>query len=123
MSVKGSQKTTTTTYRTVNIASPEPATNTVISAGQVSPLSYGLNGYETVRYLVPVQQPVQQQSFVLMQQPMMQQPMMQQVVSPVYLQTLPRLSVSSQESDMVYQQQLSTMEVSPTSRLLITIII
>ncbi|XP_030294355.1 protein POF1B [Sparus aurata] len=42
---------------------------------------------------------------------MIQQPMMQQVVSPVYLQSvqglqgLQRLSVSSQESDLMYQQQ------------------
>ncbi len=109
------------------MASPEPVTSTVISAGSVSPLPYALNGsYETVRYLVPmqqqpiqqqyipVQQAVQQQSYVFMQQPVMQQPVMQQMVSPVYLQSLPRLSVSSQESDLLYQQQ-STMEVSRMS--------
>ncbi|XP_069572293.1 protein POF1B isoform X3 [Brachyistius frenatus] len=153
MSVQTSRKTTTTSYRTVNVASPEPVVSTVISSGSVSPmpqvtklspvtqvshvsqvspvtqvsqmstLPYGVNGsYETVRYLVPMQQPMQQQqqSYVLMQQPMMQQtmvqqpmmqqtmvqqPMMQQVVSPMYLQSLPRLSVSSQESDLMYQQQ------------------
>lgn len=106
MSVHTSQKTTTT-YRTVNVASPEPVTSTVISAAPVSPLPYALNGsYETVRYLVPVQQAVQQQSFILMQQPMMQQ-----MVSPVYLQRVPHLSVSSQEStDLTYQQR-STLEV------------
>lgn len=127
MSVHTSQKTTTT-YRTLSASSPEPVTSTVISPGPVSPLPYTMNGnYETVRYLVPMQQAVQQQSYipiqqpmmqqqsyVLMQQPMMQQPMMQQV-SPVYLQSLPRLSVSSQESaDLMYHQQQSTMEVSPT---------
>lgn len=121
MSVHTSQKTTTS-YRTVNVASPEPVSSTVISAGSVSQLPYALNGsYETVRYLVPVQQPVQQQSYVLMQQPMMQQPMMQssiiqqpmmqQMVSPVYLQSLQHLSVSSQDSDMMYQQK-SRIEVS-----------
>ncbi|XP_008289091.1 protein POF1B [Stegastes partitus] len=144
MSVQTSQKTTTT-YRTVNLASPEPVTRTVISGGQVSPVSpmsqlsqvspvsqvsqvstlpYALNGsYESVRYLVPMQQAVQQQSYVPVQQAvqqqsfvpvqqavqqqsyvLMQQPMMQQMVSPVYLQTLPRLSVSSLESDLMYQQ-------------------
>ncbi|KAM9348555.1 protein POF1B [Symphorus nematophorus] len=108
MSLQSSK--TTTTYRTVKVASPEPVTNTVISAGSVSPLPYPVNGYETVRYLVPMQQAVQQQSYVLMQQPMIQQPMMQQVVSPVYLQGLPRLSVSSQESDLHLYQQRSTVE-------------
>ncbi|XP_035804613.1 protein POF1B [Amphiprion ocellaris] len=120
MSVQARQKTTTT-YRTVSLASPEPVTRTVISGGKVSPVSavtqvsqvstlpYALNGsYEAVRYLVPVQQQqsyvpvqqaVQQQSYVLMQQPVMQQ-----MVSPVYLQTMPRLSVSSLESDLLYQQ-------------------
>lgn len=142
MSVHTSQKTSTT-YRTVKVASPEPVTSTVFSARTVSPLPsplptavqstvqstvpYAVNGYETVRYLVPVQQAVQQQSYYvmqqpmiqqpMMQQPMMQQPMMQQVVSPVYLQSvqgLQRLSVSSQESDLMYQQH-SMMEVSPAS--------
>lgn len=131
MSLQTSQKTTT--YRTVKVASPEMVTNTVVSprsvspavsvstAGSVSPMPYTtVNGYETVRYLVPMQQQsyipmqqaVQQQSYVLMQQPMMQQPMMQQVVSPVYLQGLQNLSVSSQESNALYRQQ-STVEVSP----------
>ncbi|XP_070839484.1 protein POF1B [Chaetodon trifascialis] len=107
MSVQTSQKSSTT-YRTVKVASQEPVTNTVtntlISTGSVSPVQYSLNGYETVRYLVPMQQAVQQQSYVLMQQPMMQQ-----MVSPVYLPTLQHLSVSSQESDLMYQQQ-NTME-------------
>lgn len=131
MSVQTSHKTTTRTYRTVNVASPEPVTNTItIAGGSVSPVSpvspmspvssvsqvatlpYAINGsYETVRYLVPMQQPMQQQ-YVLMQQPMIQQPMMQQVVSPMYLQSVPRLSVSSVDSDVMYQQH-STMEVSP----------
>ncbi|XP_073335896.1 protein POF1B isoform X2 [Pagrus major] len=147
-------RNTTTTYRTVKVASPEPVSSTVFSAKTVSPLPsplpstvqstmfsartvsplpsplpttvqstvqstvpYAVNGYETVRYLVPVQQQMQQQSYVFMQQPMMQQamiqqPMMQQVVSPVYLQGvqgLQHLSVSSQESDLMYQQH-HTME-------------
>ncbi|XP_034406992.1 protein POF1B [Cyclopterus lumpus] len=136
--------TVTSSYRTVNVASPEPVASTVtssyrtvnlastqpvISSGSVSPVQpLALNGsYEGVRYLVPMQQqqqqlqqlsyfPVQQQQqlsyipvrqqqqqYVFMQQ---QQPMMQQVVSPVYMQSLPRLSVSSQDStDLVFQQQ------------------
>lgn len=127
-SIKMSSKKTmtTTTYRTV-MASPEPVTRkvitgtTVIPAGvmpsvpQVSPVPYAVNGsnYGTVRYLVPFQQQQQQQSYVLMQQPMMQQPMMQQMVSPVYLQNLQHLSVSSQDStDLMYQQHGLT-EVSP----------
>lgn len=125
MSLHSSQKTTTS-YRTVKVASPEPVSRTVISAGSASPLPYAVNGsYETVRYLVPMQQQQQQQivhlqqqpmmqmqqQYVLMQQPIMQQPMMQQMVSPVYLQNLQHLSVSSQESDMAYRQQVevSTM--------------
>lgn len=146
MSVNTSQKTSTMTYRTVKVASPEPVSSTVFSTRTVSPLPsplqttvqttaqstvpYAMNGYETVRYLVPMQQAVQQQSYYVMQQPMIQQPMiqqqmiqqpmMQQVVSPVYLQSvqglqgLQRLSVSSQESDLMYQQQ-SMVEVSPAS--------
>nr|XP_046266353.1 protein POF1B isoform X2 [Scatophagus argus] len=109
MSVHSSQKTMTT-YRTVKVASPEPVTNTVVSTGTVSPMQYAMNGYETVRYLVPVQQAVQQQSYVVMQQPMMQQ-----VVSPVYLQGLQHLSVSSQGSDLLYQQQSAVESLSRKS--------
>lgn len=110
MSLRTSQKTTTTTYRTVKAASPEPVTSMVASARPASPLPYAVNGYETLRYLVPVQAQ-QQQSYVLMQQPMVQpmmQPMVQQVVSPVYLQnlqSLQHLSVSSQDSDLLVLQQ------------------
>lgn len=108
MSVRSSQKTTTTSYRTVKVATPEPATSTVVSSGSVgsvSPVQYTTNGYETVRYLVPMQPAIQQQhSYVLMQQPVIHQPMVQQVVSPVYLQGLQHLSVSSQDSDLLYQQ-------------------
>ncbi|KAM9332893.1 protein POF1B isoform 2-T2 [Pholidichthys leucotaenia] len=123
-------KKTTTTYRTVNVASaPETVTRTVISARPVSPAAATLTatvvpgrpmspgvplqqvstvpyatvngaGYETVRYLVPVQQAVQQPSYVVMQQPMLQQ-----MVQPMYLQGgLSRLSVSSLESDQQQQQ-------------------
>ncbi|XP_049894976.1 protein POF1B isoform X2 [Epinephelus moara] len=115
MSVSSQKNTTTTTYRTVNVASPEPVTSTVISASPVSPLPYAMNGsYETVRYLVPMQQAIQQPSYILMQQPMVQQPMMQQMVSPVYLHSMPHLSVSSQEStDLMYQQQ--SMSISGKS--------
>ncbi|XP_047463246.1 protein POF1B isoform X2 [Mugil cephalus] len=126
MSLQSNQTTTTrTSYRTVNVASPEPMTRTVISTrpvspaqvtttqvAQLSPVPYTMNGsYETMRYLVPVQQTMPQQNYIVVQQPMVQQPMVQQVVSPVYLQSLQgvqgmqRLSVSSQESDMMYQQQ------------------
>lgn len=127
MSVQSSQKTLTRTYKTVNVASAEPVTTTttvrsvspmsVSPVAPVAPLQYAVNGsYDTaVRYLVPVQQQ-QQQSYFLMQQPMMQQPMMQQMVSPVYLQTLPRLSVSSQESDLRFvqnQNQQTSAEVRP----------
>lgn len=113
MSHHSSQRTTTTSYRTVKVASPEPTITattstvggpaTLIAAGSTSPIQYSLNGYETVRYLVPVQQAVQQQqSYVFMQQPVMQQPVMQQVVSPVYLQGLQNLSI---DSELLYQQQ------------------
>lgn len=109
MSVRSSQKTTTTSYRTVKAVTPEPVTSTVVSSGSVgsvSPVQYAVNGYETVRYLVPMQPAMQQQqqhSYVLMQQPVIHQPVMQQVVSPVYLQGLQHLSVSSQD-DLLYQQ-------------------
>lgn len=112
MSSRSSQKTTTTTsYHTMKVASPEPTITTttmgsgggatLISAGSTSPTSpvqYSLNGYETVRYLVPVQQAMQQQqSYVFMQQPVMQQ-----MVSPIYLQSMQNLSI---DSDLMYQQQ------------------
>lgn len=125
MSVKTSTQKTTT-FRTVNVASPEPVSSTVISARSVSPMPYALNGggggYETVRYLIPVQQQMQQQQpYFIMQQPMVQQhmvqqhivqqPMVQQVVSPVYIQGgFPRLSVSSQESTDLNYQVRSTIE-------------
>lgn len=95
-------------YRTVNMTTPEPVANTVIQAGSVTQLPYAMNGYESVRYLVPVQQAMPQQSYVLMQQPMVQ-PMVQQVMSPMYVQSLPHLSVSSQESEL---QCHSTLGVS-----------
>ncbi|XP_034539017.1 protein POF1B isoform X2 [Notolabrus celidotus] len=111
-----------TTYRTVKVATPEPVASTVISAGSVSPMQYSLNGsYETVRYLVPVQQAMQQQSYVFMQQPMMQQPMMQQMVSPVYLQGvqgmqgMQHLSVSSQDSELMFQQRSARESISGQS--------
>lgn len=98
----------TATYRTVSVASPDTVANTVISAAPVSSMPYAVNGsYDGYRYLVPVQTAVQQPSYV-----MMQQPMMQQMVSPVYLHSMPHLSVSSQESDLMYRRQ-STAEVSP----------
>lgn len=85
-------------------ASPEPLAGTLVSASSVSPVPYAVNGgYETLRYLVPVQQQQQQQqSYVLMQQPMMQQ-----LVSPVYLQGLQglqTLSVGSHDSELLFQQ-------------------
>ncbi|XP_056141089.1 protein POF1B isoform X2 [Lampris incognitus] len=102
------------TYRTIETVSSEPMTKTMVSAAPISPVSYGVNGsYETVRYLVPVQRAVQQ-SYVMMPQAMPQ--MMQQVVSPMYLQPVSRLSVSSQEgSDVVYRQQCVVENVSGKS--------
>ncbi|XP_041656493.1 protein POF1B isoform X2 [Cheilinus undulatus] len=115
MSVQTSQQTTT--YRTVKVASPEPVTNMVISPAPVSPLPYTVNGnYETVRYLVPVQQAVQQPSYVFMQPPTVQQ-----LMSPVYLQGvtalqgMTHLSVSSQESDLMFQQRSTRESVSGQS--------
>lgn len=118
MSAHSGHKTTTTTtsYRTVKVASPEPTISTstttlgsggggatLIAASPTSPMQYSLNGYETVRYLVPVQAAMQQQQqYVFMQQPVVQQPVVQQVVSPVYLQGLQNLSI---DSDLLYQQQ------------------
>ncbi|XP_020796763.2 protein POF1B [Boleophthalmus pectinirostris] len=101
-----SPEPTTTTYRTLRVATPEPATSAVISAAPVSPLpvsqmQYAVNGSYDVRYLVPVQTAVQQPSYVFMQQPMIQQPVMQ----PVYVQSVPQLSVSSTETDHVFQRQ------------------
>ncbi|XP_077361998.1 protein POF1B isoform X2 [Festucalex cinctus] len=96
----------TSTYRTLNVASPEPVSGstllTATTARSASPLQYAVNGgnYNTLRYLVPVQPTVQQQSYVLVQQPAV----MQQMMSPVYLQGVPRLSVSSLDSELLFQQ-------------------
>ncbi|KAL3970624.1 KH domain-containing, RNA-binding, signal transduction-associated protein 1 [Sarotherodon galilaeus] len=123
--------TTTTSFRNLQ-ASPEPmvtkfvSTSPVLSGSsvssvtpmsqvsQVSAVPYAVNGagYGTLRYLVPVQQ--QQQSFVLMQQPMMQQPVMQQVVSPMYLQNMQQLSISNQ-NDYMYQDLSMTESTSRKS--------
>lgn len=103
---------TTRTYRTVKAVSPvspEPVTSTLVSTRSASPLPYTVNGYETLRYLVPMQQQQPQQQFVLMQQPMVQQQMVQQVMTPVYLQnlqSLQHLSVSNhQDTELLYLQQ------------------
>ncbi|XP_063344390.1 protein POF1B isoform X1 [Pelmatolapia mariae] len=123
--------TTTTSYRNLQ-ASPEPMVAKFVSSSpvlsgssvssvtpmsqvsQVSAVPYAVNGagYGTLRYLVPVQQ--QQQSFVLMQQPMMQQPVMQQVVSPMYLQNMQQLSISNQ-NDYMYQDLSMTESTSRKS--------
>nr|XP_019962533.1 PREDICTED: protein POF1B isoform X3 [Paralichthys olivaceus] len=135
MSLQTTRKTTTTAYRTLNVAPQEQVTGTVISARSMSPMQVQNGSYETVRYLVPVQQGMQQQNFMMMPQQVMQpmvqqvmQPMVQQVVqpmvqpmmhqvvrcvSPMYMHTLPRVSVSSQDSDLFLQQQ--TVEVRPES--------
>nr|XP_019962532.1 PREDICTED: protein POF1B isoform X2 [Paralichthys olivaceus] len=127
MSLQTTRKTTTTAYRTLNVAPQEQVTGTVISARSMSPMQVQNGSYETVRYLVPVQQGMQQQNFMMMPQQVMQpmvqqvmQPMVQQVVqpmvqpmmhqvvrcvSPMYMHTLPRVSVSSQDSDLFLQQQ------------------
>ncbi|XP_061658469.1 protein POF1B isoform X2 [Syngnathoides biaculeatus] len=105
MSVQSKKTTTTTsTYRTVNVASPEPVSGgTVLTATPrpASPLQYAVNGnYSTLRYLVPVQPTMQQQSYVLVQQPAV----VPQMMSPVYLQGVPSMSVSSLDSEVLFQQ-------------------
>lgn len=125
--------TTTTSFRNLQ-ASPEPMVTRLVSpspvfsgssvssvtpmsqVSQVSAVPYAVNGagYGTLRYLVPVQQQQQQQSFVLMQQPMMQQPVMQQVVSPMYLQNMQQLSISNQ-NDYMYQDLSMTESTSRKS--------
>uniref|UniRef100_A0A3Q2G9J4 POF1B actin binding protein n=1 Tax=Cyprinodon variegatus TaxID=28743 RepID=A0A3Q2G9J4_CYPVA len=112
---------TTQKVRTYKTLTTEPVTTQVFSTRSVSPMSpmspvpqvspvsqvtslpiTAVNGsYESVRYLVPVQQAMPQQSYFLMQQPMMQQTMM----SPMYVQTLPRVSTSSNETEFIVQQQ------------------
>lgn len=110
---------TSTSYRTVNVSS-DPAT-TVLSSGQYidgyrtmsvssAPVQYGIgNGYDTVRYLMPVQQaiPQQQMQYVLVNQPPQ---VMQQMVSPVYLQNIQRVRVNSLEESDIYREQI--VEVS-----------
>ncbi|XP_061658468.1 protein POF1B isoform X1 [Syngnathoides biaculeatus] len=108
MSVQSKKTTTTTsTYRTVNVASPEPVSGgTVLTATPrpASPLQYAVNGnYSTLRYLVPVQPTMQQQSYVLVQQPAV----VPQMMSPVYLQGVPSMSVSSLDSEVLFQQNTS----------------
>ncbi|XP_062309658.1 LOW QUALITY PROTEIN: protein POF1B [Osmerus eperlanus] len=106
----------TNTYRTISVAA-EPSntvlsnTNTVLSNAnmvnysQLSPLPYGLNSsYETVRYLVPVQQPAQQSYVLVNNAPQV----MPQMMSTVYLQNVPSASVSSlEDSEFMYRQQIS----------------
>ncbi|XP_035636298.1 protein POF1B-like isoform X2 [Oncorhynchus keta] len=106
---------TSTSYRTVSVSS-DPAT-TVLSPGQYidgyrtmsvssAPVQYGIgNGYDTVRYLMPVQQASQQQQmqYVLVNQPPQ---VMQQMVSPVYLQNIQRVRVNSLEESDIYREQI-----------------
>ncbi|XP_061904878.1 protein POF1B-like isoform X3 [Entelurus aequoreus] len=135
MSLKRNRQTTTTTYRTMNVASPSPepvssgtVLTTTTAARSASPLQYtAVNGnYSTLRYLVPMQQAVQQQSYVqqpsyvFMQQPVMQQPVMQQMVSPVYLQGVQGLNVSS--LDLLQQQQEEEEAVEVEEEEVITVI-
>uniref|UniRef100_A0A1A8KIE3 Premature ovarian failure, 1B n=2 Tax=Nothobranchius TaxID=28779 RepID=A0A1A8KIE3_NOTKU len=136
MSTQTNHKTTTHTYRTVNVTSGEPLGTKVFTTRpmspaplspltQVSTLPYNaVNGYDSVRYLVPVQQALPQQPMVLMQQPMMmQQPMViqqpmtiqQPLTQQVYYHTLPRVSVSSQESDELFHQQNNIQSISRQS--------
>ncbi|KAM9728961.1 protein POF1B isoform 1-T1 [Menidia menidia] len=126
MSYNTNQKTTTRTYRTVNVAPQEQVTTAVAPLSpvtQVSAVPYAMNGsYETMRYLMPVQQAAQQPSLVLMQQPMMQQPMIQQsmIQQPMmqqmmYVQTLPRVSIGSQGSEVLYHMQNAVESVSEKS--------
>ncbi|XP_029556452.1 protein POF1B isoform X3 [Salmo trutta] len=106
---------TPTSSRTVSVSS-DPAT-TVLSPGQYidgyrtmsvssAPVQYGIgNGYDTVRYLMPVQQaiPQQQMQYVLVNQPPQ---VMQQMVSPVYLQNIQRVRVNSLEESDIYREQI-----------------
>nr|XP_029526831.1 protein POF1B-like [Oncorhynchus nerka] len=106
---------TSTTYRTVSVSSD--ADTTVLSPGQYidgyrtmsvssAPVQYGIgNGYDTVRYLMPVQQASQQQQmqYVLVNQPPQ---VMQQMVSPVYLQNIQRVRVNSLEESDIYRKQI-----------------
>uniref|UniRef100_A0A8C8IAA0 POF1B helix-loop-helix domain-containing protein n=1 Tax=Oncorhynchus tshawytscha TaxID=74940 RepID=A0A8C8IAA0_ONCTS len=112
---KMSIQNTSTSYRTVSVSS-DPAT-TVLSPGQYidgyrtmsvssAPVQYGIgNGYDTVRYLMPVQQASQQQQvqYVLVNQAPQ---VMQQMVSPVYLQNIQRVRVNSLEESDIYREQI-----------------
>ncbi|KAJ7996040.1 hypothetical protein DPEC_G00232960 [Dallia pectoralis] len=115
---------TSTTYRTVSVSS-DPSTpvfspgqyvdgaRTIVSAVPAAPYTIG-NGYETVRYLMPVQHmmPQQQQmQYVLVNQAPQQ--MMQQMVSPVYLQNMQnmqRVSTSSMDESESYASYQQTTE-------------
>lgn len=143
MSIQTSEKTTRT-FRTLDIGSSNPVPTRTMTLGRgptktqtVQAMPYALNGsYESVRYLMPMQQSAPQQSYMIMQQqqpvmqpvmqsvmqpvmqPMMQQsvmqPMMRSVVQPMYVQTLPRVSSTanhSQESEQLVVQK-STVETN-----------
>lgn len=133
---------TTQKVRTYKTMTSEPVTTQVFSNRSISPMSprptvspvspasplqvasvskltsvpvSAMNGYESMRYLIPVQQAMPQQPYVLMQQPMMQQhmmqPMMQQtmvqpMMQPMYVQTLPRVrNNSNHETQIIFQHQ------------------
>uniref|UniRef100_A0AAY5L6H5 POF1B helix-loop-helix domain-containing protein n=1 Tax=Esox lucius TaxID=8010 RepID=A0AAY5L6H5_ESOLU len=110
---------TSTTYRTISVSS-DPST-TILSPGQyidgsrtivsAAPAQYIGNGYDTVRYLMPVQQvmPQQQMQYVLVNQAPQ---VMQQMVSPVYTHTIPSVSagrLDESEACMSYQQILENV--------------
>ncbi|KAM4620986.1 protein POF1B isoform 2-T2 [Polymixia lowei] len=107
-----------TTYRTVSVSS-EPTMNTVLSSSSVSPTQYNMNeSYGTVRYLVPVQQGMQQQSYMMMPQAMPQMvsqampQMVSQVMPQMVSQVMPQMmsQVMPQMVSPVYLQNLQGMQ-------------
>lgn len=98
-----------TTYRTVSVSSDQP--RTVIPVSPVGGNVQFVNGtvdssavYGNMRYLVPVQRA---ESYMLVNQsPQVISQVVPQMVSPVYLQNVQRVSVSSlEDSDSVFRQQ------------------
>ncbi|KAM4726912.1 LOW QUALITY PROTEIN: protein POF1B [Anableps anableps] len=83
-----------------------PLQMSTVSKVTALPVTATNGSYESVRYLVPVQQTMAQPNYVFLQSSMMQ-PVVQPMVQPMYLQTLPRLSTSSNhETEVVIQQHL-----------------
>lgn len=113
------------TVSTVSPVSPLPPLSPIqVASSNVTSLPVsGINGsYQSMRYLIPVQQAmhVPQQPYVLMQQPMVQQTMVQPtmvqpMMQPMYVQTLPRVSNNTHhETRFVFQQ--NDQEISSERR-------